>query len=288
MIRLPNSYLAILIVTLMFFSLLGNTLISYNLERGVEVLGSAREETGIVKVDVTAPSRPGPTPTGGGGGGAPPRVIVIELEKDKCYDLTLTRGDTVRVIFENGLEYDFIVTKISKYTGVSFKLEGIPFDVKLDEITYIDLDADTLNDLTIEYRDGKVIFCAFHEPRIEKPVIPVIISKKVIKQSGEEIPFVSQPNFILFLILLILIVSSFIYYEHNKLKRLEKTHRKGKSKLRKSIKESIFNKDKRDRIINLERQMGVLERSYRSKLISESSYLKSKAKVRRILKKLKE
>src|SRR3989338_5771170 len=295
--RLSNNTLAGLMICLMLTSLIGTTFVSYIAEKRATISGKVPiQQSGLVGVEVIAPTAPagGGSGAGGGGGGGGsrgPQTHILDFTIKDMYDIHVMQDDTIITIFKNDVRY---ILKISKFVPskiATLILDETSFDISPDKITSVDFNRDTLVDITIEMEEDRLIFKLYHQPKAPTKVEPIISQQTKSKPTCE---FPEEPAFppskpfnIAFLISIIIIILLIVTYQHFRLRYVEKFQKRKLIKLASEYSKKDRNlENKQGMKVKLEKQMGLLEKSYNMKFISSDAYLKGKRRIKDMLNKL--
>ena len=290
-----NNFLALLMIGLMIFSLIGTTLISFKAEEKASLSGKVPlEQTGIVGVEVVVPSEGttgGGVSGGGGGGGKGPVTHILDFRIKDRYNIIVGFGDTIVIILTDVDRYEMKVEKLIAGKTIGLSLEGIDFNIYPDEITSIDFNRDLKPDLKVEMDNTNLVFTLIQIPKKPSKLPPIISSQKKIFEEGEDLegiqlskPFPLAIWILIFLIILILIL---IIKQQFRLRHLEKYQVEKLNKLAGEYANKKLS-DRHRRIIynKLQRQIKILDKSYKSKVISMQSYVLSRQKLKDLQRKL--
>ena len=220
-----------------------------------------------------------PVPSGGGGsgGGSEPVIHEIDFSTAVNYqDIRVYEDDEIIIVLPGNNKYSFMVTKFLLNNQIELTYLNQKYVIEVDEIAYFDMDANNVNDFSIEF-DG--IYLEFilmtAEPIQNKSIIiPGFGKDKIIKPLGID-GLRTSYDLLIALTLIVLLVSSIFIYYHFRLSKFEKKNKMYVGKLHKNSKEDIK---------KLEKQKALLRKSYANKYISKSSYDKSIKRINQTIK----
>ncbi len=243
---------------------------------------------------VCAPTTPGDTGGSGGGGGGgggssstPINYLYNFMEEDQ-YSNALDSGDTVILNFDSDAQYTFEITSVLVDNQLVFEYEGTEFTVYWDEVAYLDVDVDGNDDLKISFINEHVVWTY-----LTSEVLPEGGAKSPVMKK-EKVAFpslrgVSSPESVLSLIIIFVVMligaGVIFYYQHHRLKRVEKIQSKKIPKLSRGYKSKDSSKEEKSKYKEkLLKQKSLLKESYEQGHVSKASYLKGKKRIENILK----
>ncbi|MBT6995013.1 hypothetical protein HN865_03220 [Candidatus Woesearchaeota archaeon] len=240
-----------------------------------------------------APSTPDEDTGGssGGGGGSSSRRPVTYLFNflaEDQYSEILYSGDTVILNFDSDAQYTFDITSVLVDNQLVFEYEGVEFIIYWDEVAYLDVDVDGDDDLKVSFISEHVVWTY-----LTSEVLPEGGSKSpVMKKEKVKFPSlreVSSPEGVLSLIIifgvLLIGVGVVFYYQHHRLRRVEKIQSKKIPKLSKGYKSKDSSREEKSKYKEkLLKQKALLKESYDQGHVSKASYLKGKTRIENILK----
>jgi hypothetical protein len=165
------------------------------------------------------------------------KIHLLDFIEKEIYIIDLSEGDKVITIFEGGVEYEFDVEDYISRRKLTLGISSELFEILYNEIAYFDLDANGVEDLTVNFVGDQIKFRAlFLAP--EEEVSFSIMRKEKIEQYPTIFPGVDVSIFVWFIIILMAIAILIIFIINNRrLMKLESMHnRKLKKKKKRSKK----------------------------------------------------
>tara|TARA_Y100000310_G_scaffold339706_1_gene433222 strand:+ start:193 stop:1131 length:939 start_codon:yes stop_codon:yes gene_type:complete len=232
-----------------------------------------------------------PAATGGGGGGAAgPTTYLLDFRIEEEYLIYPSTRDKIKTIFDDGIEYNFVVDKFSKGKEIILELDDQSYSISFDEIAYFDLDNNDVDDMRVNFvGETGIRFEVLYPGEIpEEKKAPPRMSKEKVKYPAIVVPGVEVGINILFIlgVLAGVILLIFIYH-HLRFRKIEKSQKiklkkiySSYKKKKKTVEEKKKAKDK------LEKQINLLSKAHKDGYVSKDSYLKGRKKIRNLMKKL--
>ena len=253
-----------------------------------DLICEAGEDCSSCSVDCGA-CTPSTSPGGGGGGGsrAPVTYLFNFIEYDQ-YSERLYPGDTVILNFDSDAQYTFEINSVLVDNKLVIEYAGTEFEIYWDEIAYFDMDVDGNDDLEISFINEYIVWTYLvSDVSPEREVsIPTMKTEKVSLPSLRE---VSSPEGVLSLIIIFIILSIGVgvifFYQHMRLRKVEKIQSKKIPRLYQKYKSCGISKKEKNKYKNkLLKQKELLKKSYDRGFVSKDSYLKGKKRIENMLK----
>jgi hypothetical protein len=214
-----NSYIAALMIILMFIVIVNTTIISNYAERKSSPTGNAAID-GTVGIYVTGNVTLPETPSGNGGSGSsggPLRTPIIHLldfiNKD-LYIVASYKDDQYIAIFPES-NYTFLNKDTfgdSSNLSLLMGIKSLNFYIKTNEIVKLDLDLDGKDDLSITFDGKEITFTSLYRP-IQGPESPPKISKEnILQEPGINLPFIKSFDYTLLILLIFILITLIITF----------------------------------------------------------------------------
>lgn len=229
-------------------------------------------------------------PSGGGGGGgsrAPVTYLFNFMDREQ-YSERLYSGDAVILNFDSDAQYTFEINSVLVDNKLVIEYSGVEFEIYWDEIAYFDMDVDGNDDLEISFINEYIVWTyLISEVSPEREVsIPIMKTEKISLPSLRE---VSSPEGVLSLIIIFIILSLGVgvifFYQHLRLRKVEKIQSKKIPKLYQKYKSPGISKEEKNKYKNkLLKQKEILKKSRDQGFVSKNAYLKGKKRIDDMLK----
>lgn len=287
---ISNNIIAYFMVILMIISVVNTLIVSYYAERKMHPTGEATLGGDVGILINGSISEPSPGGGGGGGGGERTPVIhILDFIKKDSYIIESFYNDKYIAIFPKS---NYTFTNLGhKDDGVILKIGNFSFSVNISYLVKLDLDLDNIDDLSLVFDRGHITFTALHPP-LPTPLPPRISIEKIIEEPGIRFPL-GRLNYELLLLIFLVLVVIVIILQIIGLKKFaskeERTaleiYKQYKAELEKK-KNNVLDVDKTKVYQDLINQKSLLQKSYIAGNINKEAYLKGRASIDNLLKKL--